>query len=622
MRVRDAKLSRSKRKQLEDLAQLIRYWSVVSTTEAGSGHPTTAMSATDLMTTLVFGGFYRFDVQKPNDPNNDRLVFSKGHASPLLYGLYGAAGAISEREIMSLRKFGSRLEGHPAMTFPYTEAATGSLGQGLSVGVGMALNAKYVDKLPYMTYVLLGDSEMTEGQVAEAMNLATHYKLGNLVGILDVNRLGQRGPTMYGHRVAEHERRIKACGWRTITVDGHSIPKIFNAYKRAVSGGDKPTMIIAKTLKGKGVSFVENKDGWHGKPIPAEELQKALDQLGPVNKKARGKIAKPPRRKIKKVAKKRVKDPDYSTVDKLPTRKAYGNALARLFQAFPNMVVLDAETSNSTYTNIFQKAHPDRFFEMFIAEQNMVSAALGLARRDKLVCASSFAAFLSRACDQIRMAQYAEPHMIINGSHAGVAIGQDGPSQMALEDIAMFRSILDSIVLYPSDAYSAERLTEAALREKKGIIYIRTSRNATPVIYRKSEKFKIGGSKTVYRSKKDQITVVAAGITLHETLKAYEELKKQKINIRVIDLYSVKPIDKTTLRRAARETKGILTVEDHFREGGIGEAVRSVFEQCPVPIVNLAVHRRPTSGSPGELLDHQSISARAIVPQVLKMIGK
>ncbi len=622
MRVRDAKLSRSKQKQLTDLAQLVRYWSVKSTTEAGSGHPTTAMSATDLMVTVVFGGFYQFDLKKPDNPNNDRLIFSKGHASPLLYSLYGAAGAITEKEIMSMRKFGSRLEGHPAMTFPYTEAATGSLGQGLSVGVGMALNAKYVDKLPYMTWVLLGDSEMAEGQVWEAMNLAAHYKLGNLVAILDVNRLGQRGPTMYGHRTDEYERRVRACGWRTIVVDGHNIPMIHRACHRALIGGNKPVMLIAKTLKGKGLDLVENKDGWHGKPIPPEQLEKALKQLGPVNLKVRGKISKPPARKIAKPTKRRVKDPDYSTTDKLPTRKAYGNALARLGDAFPDMVVLDAETSNSTYTNIFQKAHPERFFEMFIAEQNMVSAALGLARRGKLVCASSFAAFLSRACDQIRMAQYADSHLIINGSHAGVAIGQDGPSQMALEDIAMFRSILGSIVLYPSDAYSCERLTEAALRENKGIIYMRTSRNSTPVLYRKTDKFRIGGSKTVHRSKKDQVTLVAAGITLHEALKAYDELKKQKIHIRVIDLYSVKPIDKATLNRAAKETKGILTVEDHFHEGGIGEAVRSVFEKCPVPIVSLAVNRRPTSGSPQELLDHQGISARAIVPAVLKMLSK
>jgi transketolase len=622
MRVRDAKLSRSKHKQLADLAQLVRYWSIVSTTEAGSGHPTTAMSATDLMVTLVFGGFYRFDLKKPDNPANDRLIFSKGHASPLLYGLYGAADAITEKEIMSLRKFGSRLEGHPAMTFPYTEAATGSLGQGLSVGVGMALNAKYVDKLPYTTWVLLGDSEMAEGQVWEAMNLAAYYKLSNLVGVLDVNRLGQRGQTMYGHRIAEYERRVKACGWKTIVVDGHDIPAIHRAYVRVLAGGDKPVMIIARTLKGKGVALVENKDGWHGVPIPRSELDNALRQLGPVNRSVRGEVAAPKKYRAKAAGKRRVKDPDYSATDKIPTRKAYGNALARLFPAFPNLVVLDAETSNSTYTNIFQSAHPDSFFEMFIAEQNMVSAAVGLARRGKLVCASSFAAFLSRACDQIRMAQYAEPHMIINGSHAGVAIGQDGPSQMALEDIAMFRSILGSIVLYPCDAYSCERLTEAALRAGGGIVYMRTSRNATGVLYRKSDTFRIGGSKTVRRSSGDVVTVVAAGITLHEALKAHEELKKQKIAVRVIDLYSVKPIDKAALNRAAKETRGILTVEDHFPEGGIGEAVRSVFERCPVPIVSLAVNRRPTSGSPEELLDHQGISARAIVTAVLKMIRR
>ncbi len=606
--------------QLKKIATLIRYYILTMTTNAGSGHPTSSLSGTELMTCLLFGGIFRFDVDHPNASNNDRLIFSKGHASPLFYALWAAAGELTEKDLSTYRKFGSPLEGHPTVAFPFAEAATGSLGQGLSIGVGMALNAKYLDKLPYRTYVLLGDSEMAEGSQWEAMEIAAYYKLDNLIGVLDVNRLGQRGETMYGWDLNTYEKRISSFGWKTILLDGHSIPEILSAYQEGLRRADQPVMLIAKTIKGKGVSFIENKNGWHGKPLNKEECDRALKELGDVDKSVRRKIPLPEDLKPKEgVPKGVIKKIDYPADKPVPTRKAYGNALVRIFPEFPRLVSLDGEVSNSTYAEIFKEAYPDRFFEMYIAEQNLVGAALGLSRRGKIPFVSTFAAFFTRAFDQIRMGQYSDANIKFVGSHAGVSIGEDGPSQMGLEDIAIFRTILNSVVLYPSDAVSTEKLVEEAAKHD-GIVYVRTTRKETPILYRPEEPFKIGESKVLRKSERDVVTVIGAGATLYEALEAYEALKKEGVLIRVIDLYSIKPIDEATLREAASATKSILTVEDHYAEGGIGEAVKSALATSPVPVFSLSVRKKPKSGKPQELLDFEEISRDAIVKKVRELL--
>jgi transketolase len=606
--------------KLENLARLIRYFIMVSTTEAGSGHATSSLSATELMTALMFGGTFRFYPQRPEHPNNDRLIFSKGHASPLLYSLWAAAGHVTEQELLTLRKFGSPFEGHPSVDFKYVEAPTGSLGQGLSVGVGMALNAKYIDRLPYRTYVLQGDSEMSEGSQWEAIQIAAHYKLDNLVGIIDVNRLGQRGETMYGHDVSAYEKRVSAFGWETVVIDGHSIPEALSAYEKALHVKGKPVMVIARTLKGKGVSFLEDMDGWHGKAIKKDDLPRALEDIGEVDKSVRGEIPEPEDLKPEKRAPERVEGPSYSGGEPVATRKAYGNALKRLYPAIPDIVVLDAEVSNSTFSEIFKAAYPDRFFEMYIAEQNMVGAALGFAGRGKIAFVSTFAAFLTRALDQIRMSRYADANIKFCGSHVGVSIGEDGPSQMGLEDISMFRAIHNCVVLYPSDALSAEKLVEEAAKHR-GMVYIRTTRGAAPVIYESDEDFPIGGSKVIRKSKSDAVTVVAAGITLHEALKAHDELDKEGIKIRIIDLYSIQPIDHATLHEAANATKFVITVEDHCEAGGIGEAVRNTLKDASATVYSLAVRKMPRSGTPAELLDYEEISSGAIVSEIKEILN-
>ncbi len=638
---------------LPELAKLIRYYSLVSTTAAGSGHPTSSLSAADVMTVLMFGrrspealakgeGFFRADLENPEYINNDRLIFSKGHASPLFYSLYAAAGKVSEQEMLSLRKMGSHLEGHPTMLFPYTEVPTGSLGQGLSVGVGMALNAK-LDKLSYKTYVLLGDSEMAEGSVWEAMAAASFNKLDNLVAILDCNRLGQRGETMYGHHAEIYEQRAKSFGWETVVVDGHDIGEIGKAFGQITgSVNQKPKMIIAKTLKGKGVSFMEDKDGWHGKALSADELKKALEELGEADKSLVGKIAMPEQVKTEKLKveswDQKIKFTDYPKDQKVATREAYGNALVNLVEANDRVIVLDAETSNSTYSEFVKKNHPEKFFEMYIAEQNMVGVALGFSRRGKIPFVSTFAAFFSRAFDQIRMSQYARANIKFVGSHAGVSIGEDGSSQMALEDIAMFRTNLNGAVLYPSDAVSAEKLVAEAAKHR-GNVYIRTTRKDTAILYSNKQtadsrqqdglvqhNFKIGGSCVLKSSSNDQITVIGAGITLHEALAAYEDLKKENINIRVIDLYSIKPLDVETLKKAAAETKAIITVEDHFPEGGIGEAVAAAISTQQTAnscfVCALCVRKEPHSGKPDELLSYEEIDKNAIMKAIKEQLAK
>jgi len=602
---------------LSDIARLVRHDILVATSRAGSGHPTSSLSATDLMVGLLFGGTFRYDVDRPEHPNNDRLVFSKGHASPLLYALWAAAGAVRREQLFTYRSFGSPLEGHPTPRFPYVDAATGSLGQGLSVGLGLALNARFLDRLPYRTFVLLGDSEMAEGSQWEAIQIAAHHELDNLTAVLDVNRLGQRGETLYGHDLEAYERRISAFGWETVLVDGHSLPDISEAYRKAAETLGRPTMIIARTLKGKGVSFVEDQNGWHGKALGEEDLDRALGELGAVDTSVRG--ALPPPEDLSPEALKggTPEEPSYPQETPVATRTAYGNALVRLYPRYPDIVCLDGEVSNSTKSAIFKDRHPERFFEMYVAEQNMVGAALGLASRHKVPFVSTFAAFFTRAFDQIRMSRYSGAHIVFVGSHAGVSIGEDGPSQMGLEDLAMFRTLPGAAVLYPADAVSTERLVEEAARWE-GIVYLRTTRGKTPVIYGADVAFPAGGSKVLRRSGNDAVTVAAAGITLHEALAAADLLAEEGIAVRVIDLYSVKPVDRETLRRAAKETRALVTVEDHYAEGGLGEAVAAAVPGARLHI--LAVRKTPRSGRPEELLDDQDISRGAIVETVKAIV--
>ncbi|MBU0576109.1 transketolase [Patescibacteria group bacterium] len=607
---------------LPEIAKLVRYYCLISTTAAGSGHLTSALSAVELMTTLYFGGFLKYDLENPKFPNNDRVIFSKGHASPLFYALYAVAGKLNETEIRTLRQINSSLEGHPSIRFPYTEVATGSLGQGLSVGVGMALNAKYLDKLPYKTYVLLGDSEMAEGQVWEAMQLAAYYKLNNLIGVIDVNRLGQRGETLHGHDIGDYAYKARAFGWESIVVDGHNLPEIQMAYQKAKQVKDMPVMIIAKTVKGKGVSFLEDQDNWHGKALDQNQLQQALVELGDVDVSLKGKLSLPEDLQPENYQLPSVDLDRYLNSPQkkqLATRKAYGNAITKLGSKNQLVVVMDAEVNNSTYANVFSTAFPERYFEMFIAEQNMVSTAVGLARMGKIPFISTFGAFFTRAFDQIRMAQYSKANIKFVGSHVGVSIGQDGPSQMGLEDIAMFRSILESVVLYPSDAVATEKLVNL-MAEHQGISYLRTTRMETSVIYDDAEKFEIGGSKTVYQSDKDIVAVIAAGITLHEAIKAYKQLRKNKINIRVIDLYSIKPLDLQTLEKAAVQTRALVTVEDHYQFGGFGEAVKAALINQSTPIYSLFVDQQPRSGQPEELMARARIDATAIVEKVRSLL--
>jgi transketolase len=610
-------------KKLEDIARLVRYYILFSSTTAGSGHPTSSLSATDLMVALFFNKL-RFDLDSIDNPNNDRVIFSKGHASPLFYSIYLASGVLSEEDLNSYRKFGSNLEGHPRPNFKFAEAATGSLGQGLSIGLGMAMSAK-LDGLSFNTYVLMGDSEVAEGSIWEAVEIASYYKLGNLVGIVDVNRLGQRGETMLGYDVDSYKRRFESFGWEVYVIDGHNLDEIVKTLDLLDRDNDRPKMIVAKTIKGKGVSFLENKDGWHGKALSLEDFEKAVKELGEVDKDLRGDIEKPDEVKSQSSKIKNTNQDskvDYKIGDKVATRKAYGEALADLGYENLNVVSLDGETSNSTYSEIFKEAHTERFFEMFIAEQNMVGAALGFSKRGKVPFVSTFSAFFTRAFDQIRMSAYSEANIKLVGSHSGVSIGEDGPSQMGLEDISMFRSVINSVVLCPSDAVSTSKLVKIAA-SKKGIFYIRTARPETPVIYSESEDFKVGGSKVVVSGEDDQVTVVACGVALHEAIKAAEELSGKGIGIRVIDVYSIKPIDEVGIKKAVLETRNkVISVEDHYFEGGLGDAVLNIFSsESSVQVYKLAVCKMPMSGKGSELLDYEGISASGIIGKVKELIS-
>jgi transketolase len=607
----------------KELAAQLRIDSIRCTTAAGSGHPTSGMSAADLMAVLL-AKYLRYDWAQPHHPNNDRLIFSKGHACPVLYAMYKAAGAITDQELLTLRKQGSRLEGHPnPHVLPYVDVATGSLGQGLPIGVGMALNAQYLDKLPYHVWVVLGDSEMAEGSIWEAFDKASYYKLHQMVAILDMNRLGQRGETDLGWNSAAYAARARAFGWHAIELDGHDVAAVDKAYGEALRQKDKPTVLVAKTEKGHGVSFLANKEGWHGKALSADEAKAAIAELGGERHIVVA-VQKPEDRRPPALpAAKPLRPPTYELGSKEATRKAYGDALVALGAAWPDVVALDGEVSNSTHADEFKKAYPDRFFEMFIAEQQLLGATVGLAVLGKRVFASTFAAFFTRAYDQIRMAAISNATIHLCGSHAGVSIGSDGPSQMALEDLAMMRAVCGSTVLYPCDPNQTAQLV-GAMVDLKGISYLRTTREKTTVIYPPGEKFPVGGSKVIRQSDKDKVAVVAAGITVHEALNAYDALKKEGIAVRVLDAYSVKPIDQEGLRRAAAEAGGkLVVVEDHWFEGGLGDAVLDAFTGSGVKmpiVIKLAVRKMPGSSSPAEELNSAGIDAGHIVRAVKGLV--
>ena len=606
-----------------ELGQQFRVDSVRMSAAAGSGHPTSAMSAADLLAVLV-DGYLRYDFSEPKSPANDRLVFSKGHASTLLYAIYRAAGVVSDEEILDYRKYGSMLEGHPTPRIPWVDVATGSLGQGLPIGVGMALAAKQLERLPTRVWVLCGDSEMAEGSMWEAYEHAAHFELDNLTAIIDVNRLGQRGETMVGWNLDAYLARAEAFGWNAIEVDGHDVEAIDDAFGRAVATTGRPTVVIARTLKGKGVAAVENQNGWHGKPL--EDPDAAIAELGGLRD-IRVEVAKPTVDAPARDAASPLELPRYELGTEVATRKAYGDALAALGAARPDVVALDGEVSNSTFAETFAKAHPERYFEMYIAEQQLVAAAVGLQAVGWRPFASTFAAFFSRAYDFVRMAAISRATFSLAGSHAGVSIGEDGPSQMALEDIASLRAIHGSTVLHPCDANQTARLV-AAMAETDGISYLRTLRPATPVLYPPDEEFEIGGSRILRSSDEDEVAIVAAGITVHEALKAADALADEGIAARVIDLYSIKPLDAETLLAASEATNGrLVTVEDHWPEGGLGDAVLEVVADTDEPprVVKLAVREMPRSGTPAECLaaaaidaDHIASAARKLVAQTVR----
>jgi transketolase len=596
-----------------ELGQQLRVDSVRCAAEAKSGHPSSGMSAADLMAVLL-AKYYRYDFDHPHDQHNDRLVFSKGHASTLLYAMYRAAGAISDEELLSYRQFSSIFEGHPTPRIPWVDVATGSLGQGLPYGVGMALAGKKLDRLPFRVWVLCGDSEIAEGSQWEAFEHAAFYGLDNLVAVIDVNRLGQRGETMHGWDLDSYANRARAFGWHAIEIDGHDVEAIDQAYQEALDS-ERPVAIVARTIKGKGVKEIEDKNGWHGKAL--DHPEQAIEELGGIRN-LRIEVHKPdtspPRHEF---GAGELELPRYALGDEVATRKAYGEALAALGKARGDVVALDGEVSNSTFAEIFKDELPERYFEMYIAEQQLVAAAVGLQALGWRPFASTFAAFLSRAYDFIRMSTISRANYCLSGSHAGVSIGEDGPSQMALEDIASIRAVNGSTVLHPCDANQTAKLV-AKMAVTDGVVYLRTLRPATPVIYDADEDFEIGGARTLRDG--DDVALVAAGITVPEAIKAAETLARDGIDARVIDLYSIKPLHDETIRSL---TMPIVTVEDHFPEGGLGEAVLSALaesEERP-RVAQLAVRELPHSGTAAELLAAAGIDAEHIVEAARRLVG-
>jgi transketolase len=603
-----------------ELGQQLRVDSIRSSAAAGSGHPTSSMSAADLMAVLM-SRYLHYDFGAPDDPRNDHLIFSKGHASPLLYAIYKAAGAISDEEMLTFRQLGSRIEGHPTPVLPWVDVATGSLGQGLPIAVGVAYAGKYFDRLPYRVWALCGDSEMAEGSMWEAFEAASFRELDNLTAIIDVNRLGQTGETMHGWDLDAYANRARGFGWEAIEIDGHDVAKIDRALAQAVATTGRPTVIVARTEKGHGVSAVANKNGAHGKPVTDEAA--AIAELGG-RRDAIVDVPKPDgdARPHRFPASGELSLPAYEIGTKEATRKAYGDALVALGNARGDVVAIDGEVGNSTYSEEFAQAHPDRFVQAYIAEQQLLAYAVGFQVRGWRPFAATFAAFLARAYDFVRMAAVSRANIVLAGSHAGVSIGEDGPSQMALEDLASLRAVHGSTVLYPSDPNQAAALLALAA-DLEGIVFMRTTREKTPVIYQPGERFAVGGSRVVRQTDDDQVTLVGAGITLHEAMKAADYLAADAIKARVIDCYSIKPIDTETLAAAARETAAIVTVEDHLPEGGLGDAVLEALAETPSrPIVRkLAVRIMPGSASPAEQLAAAGIDAEHIAAAARELVG-
>lgn len=607
---------------LQNKATQLRIESVRATSEAGSGHPSSCCSAADIVATLFFS-VMRFDPKNPKAANSDRFVLSKGHAAPLLYAAWAEAGLFPKSELLKLRTLTSDLEGHPTPRLSFVDMATGSLGQGLPVGIGIALNAKFVDKLDHRTYVLMGDGESVEGSVWEAAEVARHHGLDNLCAIVDVNRLGQSDPTMLQHDMEAYRSRWSGFGWHAIVVDGHDLSALVNAFQEAANTKGKPTVLLAKTFKGRGISFMENHPNWHGKPVPkGEETQKAIDELTKQLKPSSTSLSiqKPAPSAPGSTAISTLAPSPYKLGDSAATREAFGVALEALGAANPLVVGLDADVKNSTYTDKFGKKFPNRFFENFIAEQNMLGAAAGLAACGKIPFVATFAAFYTRAYDFIRMAAISQSNIKLVGTHVGVSIGEDGPSQMGLEDIAMMAAQPGVVVLYPSDGTSTYRLVEVAANHK-GMVYLRAGRPKSPILYGPEERFQIGGSKVLRQSASDILTIVAAGVTLFEALKAYDQLNASGVAVRVVDLYSVSPIDRATLIDCARATHSrILTVEDHYAHGGLGDAVLSAVGAEGIKVHKLAVRAIPHSGKPDELVDHFGIGTRSIVETAKQII--
>ncbi len=607
--------------KIREKARLLRIHSLRATSAAGSGHPTSCLSAAELVAATFFHAM-KFDPANPNSLSSDRFVLSKGHAAPVLYAALAEAGVFPVSRLLTLRQFRSELEGHPTPLVPGVDAATGSLGQGLSVGAGLALGAR-AEKSSARVYVLLGDGEMAEGNVWEASTFAAHYRIDNLTALVDVNGLGQSERTMYGHDTEVYRHKFEAQGWQTEVIDGHDISAVLAALDRAKATTGRPQAIIARTEKGHGISFLADKEGWHGKALSKAELEKALAEIGPIpqipaddgRSYARQSLPAPPNFPAPA-------PPEYQCGQMVATREAFGTALRKLAAVHPKIVALDGDVKNSTFTEVLEKAYPDRLYQGYIAEQNLVGVGVGLAAQGQVPFVATFACFLSRAYDQVRMAAISRSNLNLCGSHCGVSIGEDGPSQMGLEDLAMFRAIPGATVLYPGDAVAAERLTETAAR-RSGLCYVRTGRPKTPVLYPNNEQFPVPGFKVLRQSASDRAAIITAGVTLHEALKAYEQLGAKGIAIRIIDLYCVKPIDAAALGEHVRASGGrVVTVEDHYPEGGLGEAALGALITEGIPLNaarRLAVGRVPHSGKADELLDAFGISARNIVAAVEKM---
>ncbi|MEW5979114.1 MAG: transketolase [Acidobacteriota bacterium] len=605
---------------LKDKATRLRIHSIRSTSEAGSGHPTSCLSAADLVAALFFHEM-RYDPKDSTHPNNDRFILSKGHAAPVLYAAWAEAGIIAPEDLLSLRRIDSDLEGHPTPRLKWVDVATGSLGQGLSAGVGMALNAKYLEKLEYRTYVLMGDGESAEGSVWEAAALAVHYQLDNLLTIVDVNRLGQSQATMHGQHPEAYAGKFRGFGWHTISIDGHDLGQILEAFEKARQVKNRPVAVLASTKKGKGVSFIEDQDNWHGKPLKkGDELERALRELPLNGTQAAVSISLPNPVSAQADLSSTTAPPDYKPGDNVATREAYGAALVKLGASNPRVVALDGDTKNSTFAEKFMKAYPERYFEGFIAEQNMVGVAMGLSARGKIPFVSTFGAFFGRAMDHLRMAAISRANIKCVGSHSGVSIGEDGPSQMALEDLAMFRAIPGALVFYPSDAVSTEQVTAVAASHQ-GMVYIRTSRPKVPVLYRNDEAFVVGGSKILRSTPQDRVTIVAAGVTVHEAIKAHQRLAAEGLSVRVLDAYSIKPVDREGLLKSAAETNNTLVVvEEHYDDGGLGDAVLNAVANQGIRVHKLAVREIPRSGKPEELLERYGVSAAKIIAKIREVV--